>query len=64
MNDRKATRRSILLVLGVLLMFYLSIMLAWSFTSEENAPTNTLWDWKREGYESNPLHDRYQIEEE
>ncbi len=41
-----------------LLLFYFVLMILWNFTNTTHKPTNLLWDWKKEGYKENPLHDR------
>jgi hypothetical protein len=52
----------ILKILISITAFYIGIMLVWNFTNVNHKPTNLLWDVKKEGYQEDPLHDRYKIQ--
>jgi TRAP-type C4-dicarboxylate transport system permease small subunit len=50
--------KMVLKVLGVMLCFYLLLMVVWNVTNTNNKPSSFFWDWDKEGYQPDPLYDR------
>ncbi len=47
-------------IVGIVVVFYIVIFLAWNFSSPDSQkPSGILWDFRREGYQEDPLDDRY-----
>jgi hypothetical protein len=45
-------------VLVIMVFFYIAVMLVWNYSNTTHKPSNRLWDWRKEGYQVDPLYDR------
>lgn len=52
------TGKLVLKVLLTMILFYVVVFLVWNFTSPNHKPSSLFFDWRKEGYQSDPLHDR------
>lgn len=52
------TNLLVLKLLTAMILFYIVIFIIWNSTNQTNLPSNYFFDWSREGYQVDPLHDR------
>ena len=47
-------------IVTIIAVFYVVIFLLWNYTSPDSQkPSGVLWDFRKQGYQENPLDDRY-----
>jgi hypothetical protein len=51
--------KRILTILIIMVVFYIFIFLLWNKTNTTHKPSGLLYDWRREGYQADPLHDKW-----